>query len=126
MKVLITGASSGLGEYFAKEYAKLGYELVLVARNQDKLNQVKAEIGDTVKVELYFMDLTKIENCLELHQKVKDIDILINNAGFGLFGEFSNMELEQELQMIDTNIKALHILMKLYLSDMQKKIRVKS
>ena len=118
MKVLITGASSGIGKCLALEYAKMGYDLVLVARSKDRLEKVKEEIGDKVFVELYSMDLTIVDNCIELHKMVRDVDVLINNAGFGLFGEFTDTDIEKELEMIDTNIKSLHVLMKLYLEDM--------
>lgn len=123
MKVLITGASSGIGKSLALEYARQGYDLVLVARSKERLEKVKEEIGDKVLVELYPMDLTSIDNCIKLHNDIRGIDILINNAGFGLFGEFNDIKLEKELEMIDTNIKSLHILMKLYLEDMLKKNR---
>ena len=123
MKVLITGASSGIGRSIAMEYAKLGYDLVLVARNEDKLNEVKDLIGDSCQVELCSVDLTNTSNCEKLYNMYRDIDILINNAGMGVFGEFSNSSLDKEIDMIDTNVKALHCLMKLYLSDMVKKDR---
>ena len=115
MKVLITGASSGIGKSLALEFAKQGYDLVLVARSKDALEEVKIEIGNLVQVEICVLDLTILENCKLLHNQYSDIDILVNNAGFGLFGEFSTTSLEKELQMIDLNIKALHVLMKLYL-----------
>lgn len=121
MRVLITGASSGIGKSLAMEFSKLGYDLVLVARNLELLEEVKTMIGDKVQVELYPMDLTRIENCMSLYHTVKDIDILINNAGFGLCGEFLELSLEEELSMVDTNICALHTLMKLYLKDMVDK-----
>ena len=121
MKVLITGASSGIGKSLALEFAKQGYDLVLVARSKDALEEVKIEIGSLVQVEICVLDLTILENCKLLHNQYSDIDILVNNAGFGLFGEFSTTSLEKELQMIDLNIKALHVLMKLYLEDMVKR-----
>ena len=121
MKVLITGASSGIGEQLAHEFARLGYDLVLVARNKQNLEKVKKEITQNVNVDLYPLDLTKVENCIKLHNKVRDIDILVNNAGFGLFGEFSTTSLDKEIDMINTNITALHTLTKLYLQDMLKK-----
>lgn len=121
MKVLITGASSGIGEALAKEFAKLGYDLVLVARNEERLKKVKDNLNSNVNVEVCSIDLTDINNCKKIHSMYNDIDILINNAGFGLFGEFTDNELDKDLSMIDTNIKALHCLMKLYLEDMIKK-----
>lgn len=121
MKVLITGASSGIGEQLAHEFARLGYDLVLVARNKQNLEKVKKEITQNINADLYPLDLTKVENCIKLHNKVKDIDILVNNAGFGLFGEFSTTSLDKEIDMINTNITALHTLTKLYLQDMIEK-----
>ncbi|MCI6266225.1 MAG: SDR family oxidoreductase [Erysipelotrichaceae bacterium] len=121
MKVLITGASSGIGKSLAMEFSKLNYDLILVARNKEKLTELKKELSPKGKVEIYPTDLTNQENCIKLHEKFPHIDILINNAGFGLFGNFSTTSLEEELQMIDLNIKALHTLMKLYLQDMIKK-----
>lgn len=121
MRVLITGASSGIGYSFASLYAKLGYDLVLASRSKEKLVNISKELGSMVKVEVFALDLSKVENCYFLYDKVRDIDILINNAGFGLFGEFNDTSLDRELEMIDVNIRAVHVLMKLYLQDMLKK-----
>lgn len=116
-KVLITGASSGIGRSMSKCLYSLGdYKLVLVARNKDKLNSIKKELGSDVEV--ISMDLSIYDDCFKLHDMVKDVDILINNAGFGLFGEFIETDIDKEMKMIDTNIKALHVLTKLYLRDM--------
>lgn len=119
MIALITGASSGMGKDFAIQLSKLGYNLVLVARDKQGLDKV-SKLCNT-KVETYECDLSIPENCKKLHNKYKDIDLLINNAGFGLFGEFSKSNLDRELEMIDLNVKAVHILTKLYLNDMIKK-----
>lgn len=119
MKALITGASSGIGRDMAKYLGKKGFDLILVARNKEKLEEVKTEVE--TNVEIITMDLTSEENCKELYNKVSDVDILINNAGFGLFGEFTKTDLDTELEMIKTNIVAVHILTKLFLSDMVKK-----
>ena len=118
MKVLITGASSGIGKALAIEFAKLNYDLVLIGRDKTRLNNVKNEIGNNVNVDICSIDLISLDNCKLVYDKYKNIDILVNNAGFGLFGEFTDTDLEKELEMIDINIKALHYLMKLYLNDM--------
>lgn len=120
MKALITGASSGIGRDMARILSSKGYELILVARRKDRLNELKNELNTKVKV--YSYDLSKIESCYELYEKVKDekIDVLINNAGFGMVGEFVDSDLERELSMIELNITALHILTKLFLKDFVK------
>lgn len=123
MKVLITGASSGIGRDIARVFAGKGYELVLVARNEDALKQLADELieKEKIEVETIAMDLSDIENCKELHKKVQNVDILINNAGFGDCGNFTKTSLDKEISMIHTNIVAYHILMKLYLIDMKAK-----
>ncbi|MBO5348711.1 MAG: SDR family oxidoreductase [Clostridia bacterium] len=121
MKALITGASSGIGRDIAKELAKKGYDLILVARNIDKLNSVKESIKN-VNVKIIQMDISNVENCKKLHEMVDtDIDILINNAGFGVFGKFDKTDLYKEIDLINTNIVALHTLAKLFLQDMKKR-----
>lgn len=121
MKALITGASSGIGRDMARILSKNGYDLVLVARDEEKLNKVKEELEkNKVKVESVVMDLSIEENCKELHKRVNNVDILINNAGFGDCGNFTKTNLEKEMNMIKTNITAYHILTKLYLADMKK------
>ena len=119
MKALITGASSGIGRDIAKELSRKGYDLILVARNLEKLEQVKSEIK--TNVEIVSMDISNPENCEQLHEKFKDIDILVNNAGFGDCGDFTKTKLEKEIKMIETNIIAYHVLTKLYLKDMKQK-----
>lgn len=121
MKALITGASSGIGRDMARVLHKKGIELVLVARRQDLLDDLKAELEGRPRV--ISLDLSVQENCLKLYEMLKDegIDILINNAGFGVFGDFSSVPLEKELEMIDVNIKALHILTKKFLWDFEAK-----
>ena len=121
MKVLITGASSGIGRDMAKVISKKADELVLVSRDIEKLKEVKKEIERDAKVEIISMDLTNEENCKEIHNREKNVDILINNAGFGDCGFFSETDLDKELNMIKTNIIAYHILTKLYLKDMKEK-----
>lgn len=126
MKALITGASSGIGRDMARTLSKKGYDLVLVARDEEKLNQVKKELEQNgVNIEIIVMDLSIEENCKELHKRVKNVDILINNAGFGDCGNFTKTNLEKEINMIKTNITAYHILTKLYLVDMKKDVMEK-
>lgn len=118
MKALITGASSGIGRDMAKILAQKGYELVLVARDEEKLNTLKNELQTNVKIVV--MDISKEENCKKLHAENPNIDLLINNAGFGDCGNFTSTSLEKEISMIQTNIVAYHVLTKLYLVDMKK------
>ena len=115
MKALITGASSGIGRDIAKVLSKKGYELILVARDKEKLEKVESEIE--TKVRSILLDLSVEENCKKLYEEVKEenIDLLINNAGFGVYGKFTDTELEKEVNMIHTNIIAVHILLKLFL-----------
>ena len=118
MKALVTGASSGIGRDIAKELSKRGYDLILVARNVERLEEVKKQIQ--TKAEIISMDISKEENCEKLFQDYKDIDILVNNAGFGDCGHFEETSLDKDIQMIKTNIIAYHILTKLYLKEMIK------
>ena len=119
MKALITGASSGLGEKFAKILSEKGYDLILVARNGEKLKNIAENLN--TKVKYYEMDLSIEKNLYKIYEKEKDIDVLINNAGFGVFGKFTETDLDKELNLINTNLKAVHILTKLYLKEFKKK-----
>ena len=119
MRALITGASSGIGRDMARYLSKLGYDLVIVARRRDLLEELKQDLKTDVKIEC--MDLSSQENCEKLFAANQEIDLLINNAGFGDFGKFEETNLEKELAMIDTNIKSLHILTKLYVKQMKQK-----
>ena len=116
MKALITGASSGLGRDFAFKLADEGYDLVLVARNIDKLESIQSKIK--TNCEIVSMDLGDKENVYKLFDKYKgQIDLLINNAGFGECGFFSKTDLENEIDMINLNVMSLHMLTKLFLKD---------
>lgn len=118
MKALITGGTSGIGLSIAKELDNKGYDLILVG---SKHSIDKKLFKNNVK--FIKLDLSKRDNCYKLYDMTKDedIDVFINNAGFGLFGSFDETDLETELNMIDVNICAAHILMKLFLKDMIKK-----
>lgn len=121
MKALITGASSGIGLEMAKYLASKKYELILVARDKEKLEQIQESLP--TKVTIIVADLAIEQKVKELYvlTKREEIDILINNAGFGTFGSFVDTDLNKELEMINTNIKAVHILTKAFLKDMDKK-----
>lgn len=121
MKALITGASSGIGRDIAKELSKKGYDVILVAREEKKLQEVAQLCQNEARV--IVKDLSMEENCKELYEELKneDIDILINNAGFGVYGTFAETNLDTELSMIRTNVVAMHILMKLFLQDMNQR-----
>ena len=121
MKALVTGASSGIGRDMARYLSTLGYDIIAVARDGKTLNELKQSLH--TNVEIISMDLAKEEDCKELYNTLKNkkIDILVNNAGFGDFGEFVDTDLDKELNMINVNIKAVHILTKLFLKDMVKR-----
>lgn len=124
MKALITGASSGIGRDMARELAKRGCDLILVARRVNRLEEIKNEITE-VSVETIECDVSTEENCIKLYNSVKDsgVDMLVNNAGFGLAGEFLSTDLNKELNMIKTNVVAVHMLTKLFLKDFAEKDR---
>lgn len=121
MKALITGASSGIGKNMAYVLANKGIDLILVARNKEEMLKIKENVK--VNVLVIELNLLKEKNVFKLYEMCKDenIDILINNAGFGLFGIFTEADLTRELEMIDLNIKAYHILTKLFLKDFVEK-----
>jgi hypothetical protein len=121
---LITGASSGIGLEFAKIFAKEGHNLVLVARSEETLKALKTQLEEEydVKVKVIIKDLKYYSAPQEIYDEVKNnkinINILVNNAGFGTRGRFSETDLEIELEMIQVNITALTHLTKLFLKDM--------
>lgn len=121
MKALITGASSGMGRDMAKILSARGYDLILVARRLNRLEQLQQELPG--RTEIICADLSQEGECLRLYEQVREenIDVLINNAGFGVFGPFAETDLQNELKMISTNVCAVHILMKLFLQDMRER-----
>ncbi|MCX8056053.1 MAG: SDR family oxidoreductase [Ignavibacteria bacterium] len=121
--VLITGASFGIGYELAKIFAKEKYNLILTARSEDKLNQIKEELQNSdIQIVTLAKDLSKPEAPKELFDEIKklkiNLDILINNAGFGLLGPFKELELQAQLDMIQLNITSLVHLTYLFLPEM--------
>ncbi len=121
MKALITGASSGIGYEMARYLNDLGIDLIVVGRRKDRLVALKKELQ--VEVKVIPLDLSEFDNVELLYNEVKNdnIDIVINNAGFGLSGEFSKTDIETEMKMINVNIKQVHYLTKMFLKDFIKR-----
>ena len=121
MKAVITGASSGIGMDMARVLSKMGYDLIITARRKDRLLRLADELSTSVTV--IPADLSDKESCIEFFEKIKneDFDFAINNAGFGLFGDFSQTDMERELDMIDLNVTSLHILTKKFLGYFEEK-----
>lgn len=121
MKALVTGASSGIGYEISKYLAKRGYDIIAVARNKKALETLKSQIKTNVQI--ICMDLSIQDNCFKLYEKLKDneVDVLINNAGFGMYGNFDVLDIEKEIKMINVNILACDILTKLFLKKMRER-----
>lgn len=121
---LITGASGGIGYELAKIFAKNGTDLVLVARNKSKLDEFKTELEKQFGISVYTIgkDLSESESVREVYEETAKqnikVDYLINNAGFGDLGMFTETDWKKEERMINLNIKALTLLTKLYLKEM--------
>jgi short-subunit dehydrogenase len=123
---LITGATSGIGLELAKLFAKNGYDLVIVARDQNELRTSSAELENYgIKVTAIAKDLFQPNAAAELYEEVKaqgiEIDVLVNNAGHGLYGKFTETDLDMEVKIIQLNITSLVILTKLFIKDMVKR-----
>lgn len=119
----ITGASSGIGKELALQLSKQGYNLILIARNQAALREIAAKVHTRCKI--IICDLSDEDACINLAGQLKkyNISILINNAGFGDIGSFSETSLSKDLSMINVNIKATHILTKELLPEFIRKDR---
>ncbi len=117
MRALITGASSGIGKEIAMLLSSRGYDLTLSARREERLIELVSVLP--THCEVVAADLSDERECLKLYRAARgdDLEIVVNNAGFGLFGEFTATKLNDELRMIDTNIRAVHILTKLAVCD---------
>ncbi|WP_334102963.1 SDR family NAD(P)-dependent oxidoreductase, partial [Mesotoga prima] len=113
-KALITGASSGIGEIFSYELAKRGFGTVLIARRYERLeaisNRIEKDYG-IVSTPLK-ADLTNENDLMRVSESLNEVDLLINNAGFGMIGPFEDLETDREMQMIKLNIGALYYLTK--------------
>lgn len=122
MYALITGASSGIGTAFSRHLANMGYDLILVARRSDRLNSLEHELKQqyNIAIEIICCDLSKREDCYQLIEKVSPlpIEVVINNAGFGVAGTLMTVPLNRDLDMIHTNISAVHILTKEFAKQM--------
>ena len=116
MKALVTGASSGIGRSISEYLLNYGYDLIVVSKNKEELENIYNNYSNRVKcIEL---DLSKNSNVFKLYNMTKNdrIDILVNNAGMGDAGYFTETSLDKELEMIRLNVEAYHILTKLFLS----------
>ena len=124
--VLITGASSGIGKETAFEYAKHNYNLVIVARRQDRLEAIKNEIENKYKVNVHViaLDLSNIKSAESLFKRVNSenlkIDVLINNAGFGIHGDLITNDLQKLEEMLVLNMLTLSKLTQIFAKEMVK------
>ena len=128
MKVtLITGASSGIGEAFARRLAEEKHNLVLVARSEEKLHRLCDELMLEHKITAHYVaiDLTDYQADEKLFKETEkhgmQVEWLINNAGFGSLGDFAKLDLERELKMIELNIRVLVALTHRYLQPMRER-----
>lgn len=121
MKALVTGASSGIGREMAIYLGELGCDLILVDKDKKGLEEVSNSIK--TKVNLIVIDLSNEKRMVELYMITKNsnVDFLVNNAGYGLFGDYNSVNIKDELNMIELNVKAVHFLTRMFLKDMVKK-----
>lgn len=124
---LVTGATSGIGFEFARILADYGYNLVIVARDEQKLKYIKKEFQNIfdVNIEFFPCDLTYEQDIYDLYRAVMSndiqIDYLVNNAGFGIYDEFVNSDINEQLDMIKVNIQALTMLTHLFAKGMKER-----
>lgn len=117
---VITGASAGLGAEFARQLAGKGYPLILIARRRERMEKLAQELK--TPCEIIQADLSVEEECYRVFWQIEDkpVGIFINNAGFGICGEFTEISLQRELDLIDLNVRSMHLLAKLFLRKMLK------
>lgn len=122
MKALVTGATSGIGKCIAESLRRRGWELILTGRDESVLRQLSEELGGA---EIVSADLADRGEVMKVYEfcRGRNVDMLVNNAGYGVFGEFDKTDLDNEINMINVNITALHILTKLFLRDFKKQGR---
>ena len=120
-KVLITGASSGIGRDIAKVFDSYGCELILNARREDRLRELADSLRGNPRI--ITGDISGSDGAKELYELTKDenIDILINNAGFGVWGDFTKTSTDREVEMIRLNVETMHVLFKLFLKDFKQR-----
>ncbi len=127
MFALVTGASAGIGLEIARYLAVKGYDLILTARREDRLQKLRRQILEKYperEVHVIPADLSKREECTRLFEEScrlagsQNIDFVVNNAGMGVYGRFLETDLEKELTLIDLNVTSVHILSKLFLREM--------
>ena len=129
--VLITGASSGFGEEFARQYAEQGHSLVLVARRLDRLQRLADELRQQFRIEVVVeqVDLSDVAAIVQLHQRLRErdiaVDILINNAGHGLQGPFIDSKLDAALAMVQLDVASLTAVTHIFAQDMRTRRRGK-
>jgi len=129
--VLITGASSGFGEEFARQYAGEGHPLVLVARRLDRLQRLAEELRQQFSIEVVVeqVDLSDVAAVIQLHERLSErgiaIDILINNAGHGLHGTFLDAQLDTSLAMVQLDVASLTAVTHVFAQDMRTRGRGK-
>lgn len=114
---LITGASGGIGLELARIFAREGFMLILVARNRERLDEIAIELKPT-PVQTIARDLTLVSAVEQVYREVPKVDVLVNNAGYGVYGPFVKNDLAEELGMLQLNMTALVVLTKLYLPAM--------
>lgn len=123
--VLITGASSGFGEEFARQYAEQGHSLVLVARRLDRLQKLADALRQQFRIEVIVeqVDLSEVAAVIQLHQRLREqaieVDILINNAGHGLQGPLLNSKLDAALAMVQLDVASLTAVTHVFAQDMR-------
>lgn len=129
--VLVTGASSGFGEEFARQYAKLGHSLVLVARRLERLQNLADSLRRAyhVNIAVEQVDLSNVAAAVQLHERLREraiaVDILINNAGHGLQGPFLDHQMDAALAMVQLDIASLTAVTHVFAQDMRRRGRGK-